>query len=76
MHAVARGMQSVGNASRLRRFAAKIANGENVTVSVAGGSVSRGAGDAYSISSHFEGCVASPRSSVQVSLAASSPDCH
>ena len=44
--AVAKGLQMAGNMRRMRQFAAKLLDGENVTVSVAGGSISRGWGDA------------------------------
>ena len=55
-HALARGVQAFGDMRRMRRFVGKLLTGENVTISVAGGSVSRGYGDSFDIVWESQGC--------------------
>jgi hypothetical protein len=45
LHTVQQGTFTVGNMVRLRRFAAKVAMGRNVTIGAAGGSISKGWAD-------------------------------
>lgn len=55
--ALGKGVQTMGNMLRIRQFAGKLLRGENVTVSVAGGSVSRGWGDTDELGFEGRGCV-------------------
>jgi hypothetical protein len=57
--AVAKGIHSVGSMRRIRRLAGKLLLGDNVTVSVAGGSISRGWADSERLPPGSKGCVAS-----------------
>jgi hypothetical protein len=52
LHLTARGVQAEGNMLRLRRFAAKMLRGDQITVGVAGGSFSTGQSD----EEHKGGC--------------------
>ena len=54
--ACARGVQCVGCALRMRRFVSKLLRGDNVTVSVAGGSISRGWADSGHVPNGYKGC--------------------
>ena len=58
-HALGRGVQTVGDTRRMRRFVSKLVGGQNVTISVAGGSVSRGYGDSIEIPWQSQGCATS-----------------
>jgi hypothetical protein len=56
--ALARGVQTGGSTLRMRRFVSKLLRGDNVTVSVAGGSISRGWADSSHLQNGYKGCVA------------------
>jgi hypothetical protein len=57
---ISRGLQSSGNMMRMRRFADKLLKGNNVTITVAGGSISRGWSDSDKLSSDGRGCDSAP----------------
>ena len=50
-----RGLQTIGNPWRMRRFMRKVLQGDNVTISVAGGSVSRGWADDDKLEANYKG---------------------
>ena len=55
LHAVARGLQSAGDTRRMRRFVSQVLHGNNATISVAGGSISRGYSDTMDIEWRSQG---------------------
>jgi hypothetical protein len=58
--AIAQGLQSTGNMLRVRRFAHRLLQKSSVTVSVAGGSISKGYADSDSVASAHKGCELTP----------------